>query len=135
MSAIALAHAAEALVGTRFRLHGREPETGLDCIGLFAAALAAIGKPAPIPTGYTLKLRNPDLWLPDPAVCGFGIADDAITPGDVLLLELGPCQQHLVIAVEAGRFIHANAGLRRIVEGSGPLPGTVRHHWRMLPTD
>ena len=33
MSAQALAEAAAALVGSRFRLHGRDPATGLDCIG------------------------------------------------------------------------------------------------------
>ena len=135
MSGVALARAAEALVGTKFRLHGRDPATGLDCIGLLAAALAAIGKPAPLPTGYTLKLRRLENWLPDPAACGFAITEGPIIPGDVVLLELGPCQQHLAIALEAGRFIHAHARLRRVVEGSGPLPGVVRLHWRMLPTD
>lgn len=135
MTALALAQAAEALVGTSFRLNGRDPATGLDCIGLLVAALVAIGKPAPIPSGYTLKLRNLDRWLPDPAACGFAITEGPIIPGDVVLLELGPCQQHLAIALEAGRFIHAHAGLRRVVEGSGPLPGVVRLQWRMLPTD
>ena len=41
MSGAALAAAAESLVGTRFRLHGRDPDTGLDCVGLLAASLAA----------------------------------------------------------------------------------------------
>lgn len=35
----ALAEAALSLVGTRFRLHGRVAETGLDCVGLVAAAM------------------------------------------------------------------------------------------------
>lgn len=135
MSALALARAAQALVGTRFRLNGRDPATGLDCIGLLAAALAAIGRSAPLPSGYTLKLRNLDRWLPDAAACGFASTTGQIIPGDVVLLELGPCQQHLAIAAEAGRFIHAHAGLHRVVEGSGQLPGAVLLHWRMLPTD
>jgi cell wall-associated NlpC family hydrolase len=133
MSGAALARAAEALVGTKFRLHGRDPVTGLDCVGVLAAALAAIGKPAPLPSGYTIKLRTLDHWLPDPASCGFAPIDAAIAAGDVLLLDLGPCQQHLVIATAANRFVHAHAGLRRVVESSGPLPGPVLHHWRLLP--
>ena len=44
MSGEALAEAAVAFAGTRFRLHGRDPETGLDCIGLLAAALTRIGR-------------------------------------------------------------------------------------------
>jgi cell wall-associated NlpC family hydrolase len=44
-----LATAAETLVGSRFRLHGRDPETGLDCVGVVAAAMAAIGQSPPSP--------------------------------------------------------------------------------------
>ncbi len=135
MSGAALARAAQALVGTKFRLHGRDPATGLDCIGVFTAALAGIGRTAPIPAGYTLKLRNFEAWLPEPAACGFAATQDAIIPGDVLLLELGPCQQHLAITTGGGRFIHAHAGLRRVIESCGPLPGPVRRQWRILPTD
>ena len=58
MSGAALAAAAESLVGTRFRLHGRDPDTGLDCVGLLAASLAAIGRAAPLPNGYRLRARS-----------------------------------------------------------------------------
>ena len=34
------ARAAEALAGARFRLHGRDRSTGLDCVGLVGLALA-----------------------------------------------------------------------------------------------
>ena len=134
MSGAALARAAEALVGTKFRLNGRDSATGLDCVGLLAAALTAIGKPAPLPTGYTLKLRNLDHWLPNPAVCGFAITAQPMIAGDVVLLDLGPCQHHLAIIAGTDRFIHAHAGLRRIIVGSGPLPGPVRLQWRMFST-
>ena len=36
----ALAQAAQKLIGSPFRLHGRNRETGLDCIGVVGAALA-----------------------------------------------------------------------------------------------
>ena len=50
------ARAAEALAGARFRLHGRDRSTGLDCVGLVGLALADIGMPVQFPAGY--RLRN-----------------------------------------------------------------------------
>ena len=51
----ALVQAAVQLVDTPFRLHGRDPGTGLDCVGLVSAAMAASGgQPVP-PAGYTLR--------------------------------------------------------------------------------
>jgi len=38
-------------VGARFRLHGRSPETGLDCVGLAAVAYGA----ERVPSGYALR--------------------------------------------------------------------------------
>ena len=44
MTAESLALAAEALEGAPFRLHGRDPVTGLDCIGVLAQSLEAFGQ-------------------------------------------------------------------------------------------
>lgn len=135
MTASALAHAAEALAGARFRLHGRNPETGLDCVGVLAAALAAVGHPAPIPNGYTLRSRSLP-WL-DMAVVGSGFAParGPVLPGDVLLARIGPCQLHLLVAAHRDRFIHAHAGLRRVVLMPGPPPWPILHHWRLAEND
>jgi cell wall-associated NlpC family hydrolase len=128
----ALAAAAEALVGARFRLHGRDPATGLDCVGVLAAALAAIGRGAALPTGYALRSRRV-AGLPEAAArCGLGAAQAPIRAGDVLLLRIGPCQHHLAIAARGGGFVHAHAGLRRVVRAPAPLAGRVLHHWRLL---
>lgn len=132
MSGAALADAAEALVGTRFRLHGRSVETGLDCIGLLAAALEAIGRPAPLPTGYGLRSHVLPALDGFAEACGFGGTDADILPGDVLLLRVGPCQHHLAIAASRGRFIHAHAGLRRVVIVPGPFDWPVLRRWRLL---
>ncbi|MCB2060940.1 MAG: hypothetical protein R3E09_01085 [Novosphingobium sp.] len=115
MSGESLAAAAEALAGTRFRLHGRDPETGLDCVGVLAAALAAIGRAAPLPNGYALRARKLDGLAAVARHCGFADADGPTMPGDVLLVRTAPCQFHLMIAVAKGRFIHAHAGLKRVV--------------------
>ena len=135
MSGDTLAAAAEALIGTRFRLHGRDPETGLDCIGVLAAALAATGRPAPLPNGYRLRTRR---LLPLRALagaCGFSEAQGPVLPGDVLLVRTAPCQFHLVIAATRGRFVHAHAGLKRVVALDRLPAWPIAGHWRMTETD
>lgn len=132
MSGEALARAAEALAGSRFRLHGRDPATGLDCLGLLAVALAAIGRPAPLPTGYGLRSQRLAGVEAAAAACGFGEATGARLPGDVLLLRPGPCQHHLAIAATVGRVVHAHAGLRRVVVAP-ELPGwPLLRRWRLI---
>ena len=123
-----LAQAAAALVGTPWRLHGRNPACGLDCIGLLAAAL---GQVELLPTGYPLRLRRLAAWLPDPTELGFVAADNPLQPGDVVLLRLGPAQHHLAIAADPDGWIHAHAGLRRVVNQSELPPGEWLGHWRL----
>jgi cell wall-associated NlpC family hydrolase len=50
-----VAAAALALVGTPFRLHGRDPLTGLDCVGLAACALTMAGLTTQPPRRYALR--------------------------------------------------------------------------------
>ncbi len=133
MTGAALAAAATVLVGSRFRLHGRDPATGLDCIGLLAAALAGCGRPVILPTGYPLRLRSLSGWLPDPCACGFAAAEPPFKPGDVVMLEPGPAQFHLAIAAPVLGWVHAHAGLRRIVHDAALPAGPILHHWRLLP--
>ncbi|KMS55361.1 hypothetical protein V474_20210 [Novosphingobium barchaimii LL02] len=129
-----LAAAALELVGTRFRLHGRDPQTGLDCVGVLSAACSALGRDAPLPARYALRSRA----MPDTAriVADLGMtaANGPIRPGDVLMLRPSPCQFHMAIAATARSVVHAHAGLRKVV--LGPLPGEwpVAGHWRLLPT-
>jgi cell wall-associated NlpC family hydrolase len=131
MSGDALARAAAALAGTRFRLHGRDPATGLDCIGLLAAALTAIGRPAPLPNGYALRSRALPGLDAVAAACGFTGAGAPLRPGDVLLARVGPCQHHLLIAAGAG-FVHAHAGIGRVIASAGPPGWPIVHHWRLV---
>lgn len=130
-SSIALAAAAESLVGTPFRLHGRDPATGLDCVGLLGAALALTGRTVALPNGYSLRARSIARLLPEPADCGFVAVSDSLQPGDVALVRSGPVQFHLIIAARAGGYVHAHAGLRRVVHAAAELPGPVLHHWRI----
>lgn len=130
-AADALASAAEALAGTRFRLHGRDQATGLDCLGVLAASLAAIGRPAPVPRDYALRQRALPALGEIAAACGFEPSGPPVRPGDALLARVAVCQWHLLLAVSGGRFVHAHAGLRRVVVQPGPLPWPVAEHWRL----
>ncbi len=130
----AFACAAESFIGTRFRLHGRDPATGLDCIGLVAASLAAIGRAAMPPQAYALRNLAIERWLGHAALSGLARTDGPVMRGDVLLVQPSPVQHHLMIAASAGAVIHAHAGLRRVVRQ--PLaPGTIiAARWRLAPT-
>nr|WP_217352712.1 peptidoglycan endopeptidase [Sphingomonas sp. ID1715] len=114
-----------ALVGSRFRLHGRAPESGLDCVGVVALATRV-----PAPSGYAL--RGGDSGRVDAALLGAGWkrVGDA-EAGDVLVMRPGPGQLHLGIKTAAG-MVHADAGLRRVVERPGAIEWEVVSIWRPL---
>lgn len=130
-----LARAAERLVGCPFRLHGRDPHTGLDCIGLFVAAMGLAGTRVAVPTGYPLRVSDLSRWLPDPAASGLGPAALPFEPGDVMLLQPGPGQVHLAIAATDLAWIHAHAGQRRVVRDAALPAGALIHHWRFKRPD
>ena len=126
-----LASAAQGFVGTPFRLHGRDPASGIDCIGLFAAAMHQCGHPVIVPSGYALRLSCLADWLPDPAAYGFVHAEQPGAPGDVALLSPGPAQLHLAILGPDGLWIHAHAGLRRVVAQPSLPAGDLIGQWRL----
>lgn len=134
MSGEALARAAEALVGTRFRLHGRDPATGLDCLGVLACALAAIGRATPLPDDYRLRSRLPRDMVARAAGCGFVATTGPVLPGDVLIVRPSACQLHFIVAATGGRFIHAHAGLRRVIACASLPVWPVAGHWRLAAT-
>jgi cell wall-associated NlpC family hydrolase len=126
-----LARAAEALAGVPFRLHGRDPATGLDCIGLLGAAMARAGRPMALPSGYPWRLRDLAQWLLPPASCGFSEARGPVRPGDAIMLQPGPAQFHLAIAARDLCWVHAHAGLRRVVISNDLPAGPIVAHWRL----
>jgi cell wall-associated NlpC family hydrolase len=130
MSGAALAQAARELVGTRFRLHGRDVATGIDCIGVLGATLSAIGRKPVLPLSY--GLRNLDVAQFAAFAQRNHLMDvqDEET-GDVILFRVGPVQFHLAVDVGGGRLVHAHAGLRRVVMGTAGDEWTVEYRWRL----
>ena len=129
----ALAQAALDLVGCRFRLHGREPATGLDCVGLVSAALAAAGRRPVAPTGYGLRNLAIEQWLPLARRSGLVPAPGPVCSGDVLLIALAYCQHHLAIADGPHSVVHAHVGLRQVVRQPLDPAWQIRGKWRAAP--
>jgi cell wall-associated NlpC family hydrolase len=128
-----LATAALGLVGSPFRLHGRDPDTGLDCVGLVSASLAASGLQPVVPTGYGLRNLSIDQWLPLARRSGLEPSSGPLRAGDVLLIALAHCQHHLVIAADPVSVVHAHAGLRRVVRQPLDPDWRICASWRAAP--
>lgn len=129
----AVATAAEGLIGTRFRFHGRHPAIGLDCLGLVTVALGAAGCKVFPAAGYRMKRRDIGDMLHLARRAGLEDAEGAIEPGDIVLACPGPAQFHLLVADSGGGFVHAHAGLRRVVRAGAPLPWPILRQWRLAP--
>lgn len=116
--------AARACVGARFRLHGRSIAGGLDCVGVVALAYRL----ADVPAGYALRGGDPDAVVR--LIAGYGFrATGSDRAGDLLLLAAGPFQHHLAVTTGRG-FVHADAGLRRVVETPGAPRWPAVARWR-----
>lgn len=122
--------AAEALVGIRFRLQGRAAATGLDCVGVIVAAYAAAGTRLAAIDDY--PLRGWALCRAEALVAEAGLAPvrGATRPGDVGLFALSGRQLHLAL-LAPGRIIHADAGLRRVVEAPASRLPEAASRWRL----
>ena len=115
---------ARALLGAPFRPQGRSREAGLDCIGVAAAALAVNA----VRSDY--RLRGGGLGELEAALAGAGLRRARQwAPGDLLVMRPGAGPLHLGIWTGGG-LVHADAGLRRVVERPGPPPWPVLGAWR-----
>ncbi|MEP7221683.1 MAG: hypothetical protein ABI673_03335 [Novosphingobium sp.] len=131
-----IAAAAEALVGCPFRLHGRDPATGLDCIGLLDAVFSSLGLKAELPSGYSLRTGRWPGLAQFAGRLGFGPATGSVEVGDICQFQPSPAQIHFAIAASGrNRFVEAHAGLRRVVLSPGPYPFPLVQSWRLMPKD
>jgi hypothetical protein len=116
---------ARALLGVPFRLHGRAPELGLDCVGLVAFAY---GLNENVPTGYSLRGRDLAHWERIIRAQGFARRRAGWRRSDLLVVCPGPAQIHLGVWT-GDSLIHADAGLGRIVETPGIPRWPVLSAW------
>lgn len=123
-----IAGEALALLGIPFRLRGRSTETGLDCVGLVMLALRGAGILVEEPPTYGLRGTGPGRAEALLLRAGLSPAE-AEAPGDVLLVESGPMQLHLMIRAGGGH-VHAHAGLGRVVLMPPPLCWPLVGIWR-----
>lgn len=117
---------ARALIGVRFRPQGRSAAGGLDCIGLVAMATGV----ADVPRGYALRGGNMATLAGELRAAGFRPCGTS-APGDLMALRAGPEQLHLGIWTGGG-LVHADAGLRRVVERPGEPPWPIIGVWRRV---
>lgn len=129
-----LGEVALALEGCPFRLHGRDPATGLDCIGVVFASLAAIGRSPVAPRGYGLRNLAIDPWLDFAGRSGLEPAPGPVGADEVLLIALGYGQHHLMITTGLNKVIHAHAGLRRVVCHPRDPATCISAKWRIAPS-
>jgi lipoprotein Spr len=117
---------ARAMVGTRFRPQGRS-DAGLDCVGLMIAAYAL--PPESVPRDYRLAGAHGAAILDGARRHFRRIPRRQARPGDALLFLIDERQSHLAVKTERG-FVHAHAGLGRVVETPGaaewPLVAALR---------
>lgn len=125
-----VAAGARATLGARFRVQGRDPALGLDCVGVVLCALEAAGCRAQAPADYALRTATLPAGAVPPDLC----AADGKRVGDILLCRAGPEQLHLAVRTDTG-VVHADAGLRRVVERPGPVPWPVVAAWRIKGED
>lgn len=129
---------ARRLCGTRYRLHGRSPEHGIDCIGLCSLSLAAAGIYCEAPNGYALRggnLEQVKQFMADTGLTCVGGNED-LSPrqwreGDIILTRPAPLQLHLLVGLADG-IVHAHAGLHKVVFSKAGRLGEILAIFRLL---
>lgn len=124
---IAAVERARQLIGVRFRPQGRSPALGLDCLGL--AALAFRLPTGRVPVDYRLHASARERLERELGAYFRQVPPAEITAGDLAVVEPGVGQLHVLILTGRG-YIHADAGLRRIVEAPGPSQWPLLSTWR-----
>ena len=106
---------ARALVGTRFRAQGRGKD-GLDCVGVVLSTFSLDAES--VRNNYQLRGDHLCEIRKTLDVHFRRVPKTQLRAGDVMLL--GPGEQQFHLAVRTGEgFVHAHAGIRRVVETPG----------------
>jgi murein DD-endopeptidase / murein LD-carboxypeptidase len=122
-----IAKRALAEIGTEFRIYGRTSGVALDCAGLVAMAIGA----PDVRTDYSLKGNYQAEIESYFSNHGFWPVNDELQTGDIALTQCSPSQCHLMICAANG-WVHAHAGLGRVVHTPGPSPWPIMAVWRAI---
>lgn len=125
-----IAARAMTLLGAPFRLHGRSPETGLDCVGVVAACLFEADYRFETPNDYRIRgdfEGRAQAFFADSRFQN--IEDGSRVAGDILLLRPGPRHIHFAVLSHVAA-VHAHVGLGRVVLTPLPLPYGNITQWR-----
>ena len=127
MAASDVVDRARSMVGVKFRPQGRDPATGLDCVGVVVRAFGI--PPESVRRDY--RLRGAHCAEIDRVLSRWfeRIAPEQTCLGDVMLFEVSQSQIHLAIAC-GGTFVHADASIRRVVETPMPPDWPLRGAFR-----
>lgn len=83
-----------------------------------------------MPDDYPLRGGDPARMAKVFEALGFiRVPCDRSEPGDVLVARSGPGQLHVAVLTAEG-YVHAHAGLRRVVEAPGAPPWCALTAWR-----
>jgi murein DD-endopeptidase / murein LD-carboxypeptidase len=107
--------AARLCLGARFRLQGRQPETGLDCIGLIIWSAKRAGLVVPDAQDYLLSDNPARLDAGLLAAPIVPIDPATIAAGDIVRLLSNGQPLHLAICGSES-LIHADIKCRKVVE-------------------
>ena len=113
---------ARSLIGVRFRPQGRDPSIGLDCVGVVTHAFRIPIKSCA--RNYRIRgshLRDIETEL-SKRFCL--VSDGTRSAADLLICAVRADQMHMAIDCR-GSFVHADAGLRRVVETPGEPPWPI----------
>jgi hypothetical protein len=131
MIAQSIAKTAYDQIGTRFRLHGRTSGEALDCAGLVEICLAPFDRFEKVPDNYTLRGRHIGLAETYFRQNSFiAVANGQPIDGDIAVTRCAARQIHLLIRTH-NAWVHAHAGLGRVVLTPDPLPWPIVQLWRV----
>jgi hypothetical protein len=120
-------------IGVPFYTHGRLAGERLDCVGLVAYCMNQIGCNIDFPQDYQLRgnhfLRMRRFFQQPPFVA---VDDGQFLDGDIIAAQINLRQLHFLIRADEG-WVHAHAGLRKVVFTPDPIAWSIIGHWRVQP--
>ncbi|MGB5484863.1 peptidoglycan endopeptidase [Parasphingorhabdus sp.] len=128
-----MAEKAMSLCGSAFRLHGRDPKGGVDCIGLADQCLLSADFDCGVPNGYSIRGGSEGAINEFMTSIGFDrfAPSSELLDGDIVLARPSPVQWHFLIRAKDG-FVHAHAGLGKVVFCPGDSPWPIVSIFRLV---